>query len=669
MKMKNNSTILQILKQLITVYCLLFAWQGCTIIEKVKTGYQAYDAKQYAKAITLWEKDLKSLKSSPKKGEIAFLMSKSYAKIGKYKPALDYVQIAIDNEYGVEAYLQKAELLKMSEKYGEALQTYEQLEDQIQDKDRFAKEKNALKINYDWRKKYNPKQFTIEKLKSNTDADEYLPFEIGRDSILFTSDKSNNNDGQTYAWTGRNYSDTYLLNLSNSDVSPYLDLFNSKENDGALVFSRDKNWVFYSSCRTIDPAQPTNCQLYFSRRIDGVWTEPSLMPFVQDGFQYVHPAISTSGDYLIFASNQEGTLGGMDLFISRFKDEVWSDAIDLGSSINSEFDEVFPSLVQDTLYFASNHFSGMGGFDLYKTYWRNQQSWAPIINLKPPFNSGADDTGYLPLSLTPTDTSVYSNSIILVSNRGGSDDLYLVKEKKHPQSNVPTTPKIQRIVLNLTSLHKIYMISADPNSPIRGRAPLANVSFEILENGKSIKKSRTDDIGFASLELKPNTSYEIICNKKDYFTSKITFSTEDTSQTIEDEDTRIIDKRILLEKKFKNQEIALENIYYNYDKWELREDAYPSLQNLAQLLRNNPTLQIQLSAHTDCRGEDDYNLDLSQKRAKSVVDYLISQGIDPQRLVAVGYGETSPNIPCVCENCTEEQHQKNRRTTFKVLKE
>ena len=123
---------------------------------------------------------------------------------------------------------------------------------------------------------------------------------------------------------------------------------------------------------------------------------------------------------------------------------------------------------------------------------------------------------------------------------------------------------------------------------------------------------------------------------------------------------------IVLDQIYRNQEILLENIYYDYDRWDIRPDAMPTLNRLAEVLRSNPTVRIQLGSHTDCRGNDGYNLTLSQQRAQSAVNYLIAQGIDPVRLSAIGYGETQPIALCACARCTETEHQANRRTTFKI---
>jgi outer membrane protein OmpA-like peptidoglycan-associated protein len=124
---------------------------------------------------------------------------------------------------------------------------------------------------------------------------------------------------------------------------------------------------------------------------------------------------------------------------------------------------------------------------------------------------------------------------------------------------------------------------------------------------------------------------------------------------------------IVLDKIFKNKEIVLENIYYDYNKWDIREDAKPTLDQLSMILTRNPTIRIQLSSHTDCRGNDAYNAVLSQKRADAAVNYLITKGIESTRLTAKGYGESAPSVSCDCNKCSESDHQANRRTTFKII--
>jgi outer membrane protein OmpA-like peptidoglycan-associated protein len=176
----------------------------------------------------------------------------------------------------------------------------------------------------------------------------------------------------------------------------------------------------------------------------------------------------------------------------------------------------------------------------------------------------------------------------------------------------------------------------------------------------------SDEEGFFTSQLDSGFAYQLMVNKEGYLSVNINFNTVNVKS--QPGDTIYFRQKVVLSKIYQNVEIVLDNIYYDYDKSDIRKDAEPTLDSLAQILTQNPKIQIELASHTDCRGNEDYNLNLSQKRAESVVRYLITKGIDSNRMIAKGYGESMLVDNCVCEACTEAQHQKNRRTTFKIIK-
>jgi peptidoglycan-associated lipoprotein len=172
--------------------------------------------------------------------------------------------------------------------------------------------------------------------------------------------------------------------------------------------------------------------------------------------------------------------------------------------------------------------------------------------------------------------------------------------------------------------------------------------------------------GVASLELDAEVDYNLTASHAGYLNNSGRFTSKGLGKDAANPVQRF-EVEIVLDKIYANKEITLDNIYYDYDKWDIRSDAQPTLNRLAETLLENPNVRIQLSSHTDCRGKDDYNAVLSQKRAESAVGFLITKGIPTERLTAKGYGESSPATPCDCAKCSEDQHQTNRRTTFKVL--
>ena len=249
----------------------------------------------------------------------------------------------------------------------------------------------------------------------------------------------------------------------------------------------------------------------------------------------------------------------------------------------------------------------------------------------------------------------------------GNDDIYRFEKIVPPPAPPVEEPEeiVYKMFLDGYVLEKIYEDGTDPNSRVLGRKPLGGSTVKI-SIGKQKKEVTVDEDGFFTLELEEATDYDFLASKEDYLNNRARFSTKGIGKDPNNPEMRY-EIEIVLDKIFLDREIRLENIYYDFDEWFIREDAKPTLNELTENLKLNPSIRIQLSSHTDCRGNNRYNEQLSQKRAQSAVDYLISKGIDPVRLEAVGYGENQLEIDCVCNRCTEEEHQSNRRTTFKIL--
>jgi peptidoglycan-associated lipoprotein len=318
----------------------------------------------------------------------------------------------------------------------------------------------------------------------------------------------------------------------------------------------------------------------------------------------------------------------------------------------------------------------MGGLDIFKTYQIGDNLWAQPQNLHAPINSGADDFSFIIEKNKTAEKNILQRGFF-ASNRKdgqGGDDIYTFQKVILPplpmdttKKNTPSnTPKYvdYKLILDIYALEKIFAEADNPNSKVLARKGIPNSDISI-SFGKENKKILSDRDGFSIMELLENTDYQFVVSKEGYLNSSAKF----TTKGIEKDPTNPVQKfelEVVLDKIYKNKEIVLENIYYDYDKWEIRYDAQPTLNKLAQTLAENPTVKIQLSSHTDCRGNDSYNEELSQRRAQSAVDYLISKGIESNRLTAKGYGESVPATPCQCSKCSEAEHQANRRTTFKI---
>ncbi|MEL6988200.1 MAG: OmpA family protein, partial [Bacteroidota bacterium] len=212
----------------------------------------------------------------------------------------------------------------------------------------------------------------------------------------------------------------------------------------------------------------------------------------------------------------------------------------------------------------------------------------------------------------------------------------------------------------------LYENPDNPESRRIGKRPVPDARV-VMTSGSDSEIKTTDSKGTFITKIEFNNKYQFEASKADYLSGRNNLSTNNISK---DPDNPVLTFNIEVEINpvIYNKEITLENIYYDLNKWDIRRDAEPSLNELAQLLTENPALNIQLASHTDCRAGDDFNQDLSQKRAQSAVNYLINKGIRADRLVARGYGESQPAINCACDDCTEDQHQQNRRTTFTIVK-
>ncbi len=399
------------------------------------------------------------------------------------------------------------------------------------------------------------------------------------------------------------------------------------------------------------------------------------MPFFKEKIRYSTPSLSPYGKTLFFASNDPDGWGGYDLYESKMTADGFVEPKIMARTLNTMGNEAYPVLDGDTLYFASDFHTGMGGFDIFKTFKLKDGSWSSPANMKPPINSGYDDFTFVIDNQSVKKEGVLQQGYFTSNRIGGkgNDDIYKFERRVPPPRPVvvvPDKPKVPvKIVykntLDIIVLEKVFQSADNPNSKVLGRKPLAGSKITMNIGGKK-REMTVNTEGVVSIDLDDNTDYTFMASNEGYLNNSAKF----TSRGLGKDPANPIQKfevEIVLDKIYKNREITLDNIYYNYNQWDIRTDAEPTLTKLAETLVENPAIKIQLSSHTDCRGKDDYNGTLSQKRAESAVNFLISKGIASERLVAKGYGESQPAIGCECTKCSEDQHQANRRTTFKVL--
>ena len=634
-------------------------------MEKIVDGRSAYDRKRYAQAIQFMLPEYEQARNPLVKAELAYMLGDSYDHIGFYPDAQKWFFEAYDQEYGLEALLKYAELSAKTGQYGEASAAYELLSTETNDQQRFQKFILAANQARDWKSQSEQEKYlkVVNLQALNSPKSDVLNQVFGPDHFLFSSDRDDSEGRNYYAWTGHKFYD--IFQTLNQEVNLF-DEFSVNtelhESDGS--FDEHKELFVFTRCEALEEEYDVYCKILYSRKNqEGLWSDPVEMPFTVSNVNFMHPFVREDGARIYFASDIDKNARGFDLFYTDWVDEAWSEPEILnGSDINSEANELYPSVYQDTLYFSSDR-PGMGGLDLYKTYQVNGR-YVYAQNLLPPINSSYDDFKYFPF--TPNRTDVASTAYFSSNRPGGagSDDLYLyyreIPELLPSGVDEPKEQYTYRLLIRTVTRKE------DPSTGEMLRFPLTDSRIRI--QGGHDTTMTSDLNGEVVISGFKRTPLNAAFSKEDYFTYRENLSLNKLGNpdTVGNEIVYRFTK--LMDPIVRNKEIVLENIYYDYDRWNIRPDARPILDSLANLLKDNPEIvRIELTSHTDCRGSDDYNENLSQKRAESAVTYLIGAGIAMDRLSARGYGESQPVDECECESCTEEEHQANRRTAFRIL--
>lgn len=653
---------MQVLKNIGLLF-LVAILAACSGTQKLKSGEEAYQYFQYQTAIQLLSEEYEHSNIKEEKAHKAYLIAKSFAANDDLNQALQWFRTAYDLDYGEQALFDYAVIMKRLERYDAAYKLFEALSNRAEFQIIAKQEMQACKTAMVW--KTNKVAYTVEPLSFNSPGSDYSPVLYLDDQIAFVSDRSQSAGEYNFNWTGRKFSDIFLApaHRLGEDPRSFDDVVNSDANEGPLAFSHDYQTLFFTRCASPEEERDF-CKIYFTRRGPYVWSDPEVLSFVQPGANYRHPALAANDSIMIFSSDMPNGQGGYDLYYTRLTGNRWSDPVNLGARVNTQANESFPWLDLDTLYFASDRIGGMGGLDIYQTYVMDDGSWAPPQNLKPPVNSGSDDFGLIIDRKAALHSGELQKGYFSSSREGmGKDDIYrftkILVEPDTPQVVVQEPEKPYVIYLALRVVEKLLENPDDPNSKVIGKQPVSRAQVTI--NGQSYMANIN---GFVIIPIEHDHSYDANAAMDGYLTNSLDFQ----SPAKEDGQYEVtVNKEVYLDRIYPGKEIILQNIYYDLDKWDIREDAKPALNELVKILKDNPDIRIQLASHTDCRASDEYNFELSQKRAQSAVDYLVENGIAPERLAAKGFGKSQLIEKCPCETCTEEQHQVNRRTTFTVL--
>ncbi len=644
---------------------------SCSFNQKIKDGEMAYERKQYYVAIQLLEEELKNNKSEAVLARKSYLLGQSYMKVQKYNEAQKWFQRAVESKYGVEALMGAAKSSVYLEDYGSAIDVYKKIGEQSGRQQESQREVQKYQSALDNKKKGS--DYVISKLINNSDVSEYAPAIFDENFLVFTSERFESTGKNTYLWTGQKFSDLFIMYKNGSEVKRFDSQINSENNDGSACFNASMNRMYFTRCVSEQSTSDDFCKIFVSNRLNGYWDEPQVLPFILDKINYGQPTLIENDSVLVFSSDLDEPGGPKNLYYAElFEDGTWSLPEEMPATINSPGNEVFPTGDKDTLYFSSDFWPGQGGFDIFKTYLQEDRSWSKPINMGSPINSGADDFSFVVDYFAQRNSKIVHQGYFVSSRDGnGKDDLYSFKKLKIQKDTTIIDKKIdpkKLLYITVKTFTPKFATEDEPNSGIVGKVALGEtlIKLENLE-GKTISTGYADNNGFYYTLVPLNTSVKLVAAKLGYLNSTKTIMKEEIIFS-DDETSKTINTELILDKIFVDKEINLSNIYYDFDKWDIKDEAKPTLDVLVQLLKDNPQIKIQLASHTDCRGGDEYNQELSQRRAQSVVDYIVNKGVAATRLVAKGFGKSKLIDICECGSCTEEQHQTNRRTTFSILK-
>ena len=629
--------------------CFLLLLGGCkSLLEK---GNEQFISGQYQLAIGTFNQILAKDSSNLRARQV---LAESYRLSNRIEAAVPHYEALVAVEPTFESYFHLGQSHKANQQVEAAKKAFEQASSLTSDDRLLARVKqelSSLELTASIGE-YFPNYLLVNYRELNSAGADYAPL-LSEDNLYFTSGRASSS---FYAATGTPYHQLFRTRAEGLKVDAgavqLLPEFRNEEglNQAALAISPDGNTLIYARGNSTSSKDYPETTLFASYFRGAGFTQPIWMPLnEEDTWWNSTPAFSVDGTELYFASNRPGGFGGVDLYkATKLANGDFGNAVNLGSTVNTAGNELFPHPAKDgKFFFASDGHPGFGKLDLFVAE-KNSDGKQVVTNLGKNFNSNRDDFGIF--------FAEYPKSGFISSNREGGkgdDDIYFFEDKT-------PKPKVVNVLLNVYTKE----VKADGKESI---LPQARVLL-YGEDKKSLGGDVANAQGRVRFTLSPESEYSIIASKNGYFSKSFPYTTKgktpDPATLIQEVTNIALDTTIILDQLILEKVTVLENIYYDLAKSDIRADAALELDKLVKILRDNPAIRIELSSHTDSRSGDDFNLALSQVRAQSAVDYLVSQGIAADRLVAKGYGETQLRI----QNAqTEEEHQSNRRTEFKVI--
>ena len=497
----------------------------------------------------------------------------------------------------------------------------------------------------------------IANLAINTEYSDFSPMFYNDDEMVFSSAMDSSFfSTRRYKWNNQPYLDLYVAKINKEsqevkDAIKFSKKINTKYHEASVTFSPDNQTMYftrnnyYSKKLKRDKNGNNNLKIYMSKKIDGEWTEGKELPFNSDDFSTGHPALSPDGKQLYFVSDMPGSMGMTDIFVvDVLDDDQFSEPRNLGPEINTERKEMFPFINEKKLYFSSDGHVGMGGLDIYEVAYDDEAGFLEVRNAGQPVNSKKDDFSFIVDEET-------QKGFFASNRRGGKgdDDIYSF------QRLIPEEANANAIAGVVTEL-------------VTGEVMPEALVMLLDENNIKLKEVVTGEDGsFVFEDLDSSTKYILKTVKGTYFIDEQSVLTKDNELVQADVSMKKLKELIILEDGIKKLKIDM--IFFDFDKFYIRKDAANELDKLVEVMNEHKSMVIKIESHTDSRGKRAYNKYLSDKRAKSTREYLISQGISPDRIQsAIGYGEERLLNECNgTVRCSSAKHQLNRRSEFIIV--
>jgi peptidoglycan-associated lipoprotein len=624
---------------------------GCSVEKKMKNNFKYA---KYEKVIKYY-KDV--LRKQPNNGKANYFIAESYRLSNRIKEAEPFYAKAsgagIDKD-SIKLFYAKA--LQANAKYDEAKNVLEDVISGTENeklKDRAQKEINGLA--YLGKLAEKKSYYRVKQMESlNTPFAEYAPA-YSNGILYFASSRGNS---RIYEASGTPFTDLYQVETKAANVELNTlktipgNINSPNVNTGCITFTPDGKLMVFARGNTGKKKGAEDVDLFLSRFRNGAWSDPIPININTPKFWESTPALSPDGRTLYFSSNRPGGYGGLDLYSAQMDSRGrFGKVRNLGADVNTAGDDTFPYMADNSkLYFSSDGHPGYGMLDLFVVNRANGKT--QIENLGQPMNTTSDDFG---MYLFKPDRGFFT------SNREGGkgdDDVYTF---------VNDDPNLKVVNYYLQGI--TYNIRKDSS-----REVLPDTKVSLLDQGGDVMQEFTTGTdGKFLFRVYENENYVLLGDHDGYIVKRQPYTTIGKSvplESLKELVTNItLDTILVLDRKAKNVAFVLKNIYFAYNMADINQESANELNKLVQVLEDNPDIKIEMGSHTDSVASNSYNIELSQRRAQSTVDYLIRKGIAPERLTAKGYGEEKPIARNTNPDGTDNPvgRQKNRRTEFRIL--